>query len=121
MTDKIVEDCFGRKFIVCRKDSPDHEWEVLTQDLEMPSLGFIILLDTVDDCDTEDEAIAAWQASCEQTKKAENPSEDEDPHSPFFGLTAEEKDRLMEAIQKQDRPRSKIKGRSLPSRKDKHD
>jgi hypothetical protein len=42
---------------------------------------------------------------------------DEDPHSPFYGLSEEEKSKLMEAIMKSNTPRSKIKGRQLPSRK----
>lgn len=110
-------DCFGRKFIVREMKQPNlREWEVLTQDLEMPEL--FILLDTVDDCDTEIEAVGAWKARCEHNKLAENPPEDEDPHSPFYGLSDEKKNELMAAIQNQDQPRSTIKGRALPSRKD---
>jgi hypothetical protein len=112
----ISEDCFGRKFIVRKTPTSDHTWLVLTQDVEIP-LGFNILLDDVDDCDTEAEAITAWQCRCEHNKNAE--SSDEDPHSPFYGLSDEQKDRLMAAIMKKDQLPSKIKGRSLPSRKDK--
>ena len=43
---------------------------------------------------------------------------DSDPNSPFYGLTSSEKDKLMEAIHKDDQPRSVIKGRTLRSRKD---
>lgn len=42
----------------------------------------------------------------------------EDPYSPFYGLTDEQKDELMRAIQKQDKEPSKIKGRPLKSRKE---
>lgn len=110
-------DCFGRTFIVRQTSQCNGwEWEVLLQDLELPDL--FTFVDTVDDCDMEDEAVAAWKARCEHNKKAENPDEDEDPNSPFFGLSDEKKNELMAAIQKQDQPRSTIKGRALPSRKD---
>ena len=108
-------DCFGRIFIVRQTSQCNGwEWEVLLQDLELPDLFYFV--DTVDDCDMEDEAVAAWKASCEHNKLAENPSEDEDPNSPFYGLNDEQKNELMAAIQKQDQLRSTIKGRALPSR-----
>jgi len=114
MTNKVAEDCFGRNFIVRRQADIDHEWEVLTQDLEMPSLGFVILLDTVDDCDTEEQAIATWQIRCQHNLDAGNAPEDSS--SPFFGLTDETKDQLLQALQNHQSTPSNIKGRDLPSR-----
>lgn len=40
----------------------------------------------------------------------------EDKHSPFYGLTDEEKDNIMEAIMNNNTPLPKIKSKSLPSR-----
>lgn len=77
-------DCFGRTFIVRRCITKFWEWEVLLQDLELPDL--FTFVDTVDDCDMEDEAVAAWNARCEHNKRAENLSEDEDRCAKRIGV-----------------------------------
>lgn len=109
----MTEDCFGNKFIVRRNllSAVDHEWAVLAEDPEAPDQGFVRYLDIVDDCDTEDEAIAAWQRQCEQNKEA-------DKHSPFYGLTDEEIQRICELMERV--TVSGIKGKALPSRKSNH-
>lgn len=130
---KISTDCFGRRFIVRNEyGSIVHQWEVYTDDPEMPSFGFTVHLDDVDDCDTEDQAIAAWQERCEHNAKAHTTiaglwnakisnsqlgDPDESPESPFYGLTDAQKDELMKAIMNNDQKPSGIKGRTLPSRK----
>jgi hypothetical protein len=66
-------DCFGRTFIVRQITANNGwEWEVLIQDVELPDE--FIFADTVDDCDTEQEAIAAWHWVCNHNYKVENPS-----------------------------------------------
>jgi hypothetical protein len=58
--DYPYEDCFGCSFRLERQKDPDHEWRVFSLLMDEGG-GYEHESGDVDDCDTEEEAVAEWQ------------------------------------------------------------